>query len=579
MRSWLVAIVMVLAAWGDDGATPGDGGATDAPDVDAAPPPPQCSDDPPTGATADQTMPGDPSSPSPTLRNLTIVWPITGDANLNAAVSVRFRVEGGTWRQAMPLRRTPATTHEGFSWEDRLAGSVFDLEPGTTYEVELALLDPDGGCDVRTLTATTRPVPAPAADATVVPTTPATFDDNADAAQPGQILELATGTYPGFTFTKDGTAAEPIVIRAATGATVDVTGDVRLDGRAFVIVDGLHVTGKLKFNGAHDLAIVRNTVTTTEDGIITLTRAENLYIADNTVTGATTWADSSLGVDGDNVGEGIEVTGPGHVIEHNRVSGFRDCVSLLEGEESVDQYSIDIAYNDLSECGDDAIEADFCTHDCRIVGNRITNAFMALSSQPGLGGPTYFIRNVVFNALLSPFKLQRGSIGDVLLHNTVVKRGDAFGIFTEDVFSRQYARNNLFLGGPGGTYGGYDIGSGRVISLAAAGDAVDLDYDGYGGTSFEGRIGDATFTSLAELQANTTEVHAVQLDADVFATPAAIPGSPFPAQAPADLRLAPGGAAVDVGLALPNINDGFAGSAPDLGAFELGATPPAYGPR
>ena len=30
---------------------------------------------------------------------------------------------------------------------------------------------------------------------------------------------------------------------------------------------------------------------------------------------------------------------------------------------------------------------------------------------------------------------------------------------------------------------------------------------------------------------------------------------------------------------LPTINDGFGGTAPDLGAYELGAAPPGYGPR
>ena len=31
--------------------------------------------------------------------------------------------------------------------------------------------------------------------------------------------------------------------------------------------------------------------------------------------------------------------------------------------------------------------------------------------------------------------------------------------------------------------------------------------------------------------------------------------------------------------ALPNVTDGFAGAAPDLGALELGQTAPHYGPR
>ena len=40
-----------------------------------------------------------------------------------------------------------------------------------------------------------------------------------------------------------------------------------------------------------------------------------------------------------------------------------------------------------------------------------------------------------------------------------------------------------------------------------------------------------------------------------------------------------GSAAVDRGVALPTVTDGFSGRAPDLGALEAGAQPPLYGPR
>lgn len=46
-----------------------------------------------------------------------------------------------------------------------------------------------------------------------------------------------------------------------------------------------------------------------------------------------------------------------------------------------------------------------------------------------------------------------------------------------------------------------------------------------------------------------------------------------------DLRLKPGSAAIDAGVPLPGFNDGFSGKAPDLGAYELGAELPHYGPR
>ena len=46
-----------------------------------------------------------------------------------------------------------------------------------------------------------------------------------------------------------------------------------------------------------------------------------------------------------------------------------------------------------------------------------------------------------------------------------------------------------------------------------------------------------------------------------------------------DFRLKPGSRAVDAGCRLPNINDGYTGKAPDLGAYELGKPLPVYGPR
>ena len=46
-----------------------------------------------------------------------------------------------------------------------------------------------------------------------------------------------------------------------------------------------------------------------------------------------------------------------------------------------------------------------------------------------------------------------------------------------------------------------------------------------------------------------------------------------------DFRLKPGSAAVDKGVAMPNVTDGFTGQAPDLGALEIDQPAPIYGPR
>jgi hypothetical protein len=46
-----------------------------------------------------------------------------------------------------------------------------------------------------------------------------------------------------------------------------------------------------------------------------------------------------------------------------------------------------------------------------------------------------------------------------------------------------------------------------------------------------------------------------------------------------DFRLRPGSAAIDRGMILPTVTDGFTGSAPDIGALETDGVAPQYGPR
>ncbi len=534
------------------------------------------------------SSPGTPVAPHPTLEHIGVEWPVSGDADHDGVVTVRFREVGGAYRPAMPLRSVPEGSNEGFSWTRRHAGSLFGLEPDTDYEIELTLSDPDGGGTVQTLTVRTRAVPVAAANARRVDVTPATLDAALAQAAPGDLIVLGAGTYDTLVVESDGTPGQPIVLRGSATADVIVDGDVRLDGRSYVHVESLTVRGMIKLNDADHVAVIGCHVEAglgaTGDGIVAYgSGSTDGYFADNVVIGRTGWAEASLGVSGDNVGEGIVMTGPGNVIVHNRVVGFRDCISLLEDQDAVDQRSVDILRNDLDTCADDAIEADFAMGNVRVVGNRMANCFIAMSSQPGLGGPTYFVRNVVFNAIFQAFKPNRGSIGDIWLHNTVVKSGDAMGVYAGVSWSRAYFRNNLFLGGVGGAdWNGFSSGTGRVLAVADADATCDFDYDGLGshGTgTFVARIGADTYTSFDALIASGRETHATEVGLDVFAASVVFPEVPFPRHEPADLRLAAGGDAVDRGLVIANVNDGFAGSAPDLGAFEAGAGPPLYGPR
>ena len=271
-----------------------------------------------------------------------------------------------------------------------------------------------------------------------------------------------------------------------------------------------------------------------------------------------------------NEGEGIQLTGSGNVICHNRVRGYRDCISFMEDRRAAQQLCNDVYNNDISIANDDAIEADFAMGNCRILRNRITNCFMGLSSQPGLGGPTYFIRNVMYNITNSPFKLARYSSGDVILHNTCVKvgdgrRGSASGL--DDAL----LRNNLCICGAAAACSAViTVGRFAELSLPGPDPTADLDYDGVGshGVPFEGIIRDVRFHSIEEMRSRTQEKHAVQVDMDVFQEKIPFPDPAIPEWPVPDLRIAAGSAAVDAGVALANINDGYSGKGPDLGAYE-----------
>ena len=541
----------------------------------------------------DATVPGEVTTPYPTVANLAVEWLIKGDENLNGVVTVEYRMAGeGEWRRGMPLRRIPAgkgrTTRRPFLWENRHSGSIFDLRPGTEYEIRLRLSDPDGGRAEKMVRATTRSIPRPAPDAEVKEVNPRSFQEAALTAQPGDIFVLSPGYYGEFTMMRSGEPGKPIVIRA-DGAhdVINSTFDsFSFGGRRHVILEGVTVNGSVDLMRSANVA-VRYCTVNAKYGIVAKEPpgCSNCYIADNVVTYVMPWVSLGLGAGMDPggaacVGEGIQITGPGNVICYNRVKGYRDCISFMEDLGTHTQLCIDVYNNDIYVGADDGIEADFAQGNCRIMRNRLTNCFMGLSSQPGLGGPTYFIRNVMYNIIDCPYKFSRFSKGDVVLNNTCIKVGGGFRIVHNH--SLAYFRNNLMIGGVGaGRFGRYGSGEPMAMDFARANETCDMDYDGVGvyGAPFKANVGGKVFDNFEQFRKNTSEKHAVLVDMNVFAAGVEFPNPAIPEREPVDLRLAPGSAAVDAGLFIPGVNDGFTGSAPDLGAYELGADIPHYGPR
>jgi hypothetical protein len=206
--------------------------------------------------------------------------------------------------------------------------------------------------------------------------------------------------------------------------------------------------------------------------------------------------------------------------------------------------------------------------------NRITNCFVGLSSQPGLGGPNYFIRNVMYNLIHAAYKLHRGSKGDVILHNTVIKTGTGMGGNTPTDYA--FFRNNLAIGGIDGgmSWGGYGAGTPSGARIRDPGQHSDLDYDAVGvfGVDDVAEIGNRSFSEV--------EKHGIEgiTMAEVFKN-VEFPYPPIPERKVPDLRPKVKSRVVDAAVFIPNINDDYKGKAPDCGAYEAGQKLPHYGPR
>ena len=115
---------------------------------------------------------------------------------------------------------------------------------------------------------------------------------------------------------------------------------------------------------------------------------------------------------------------------------------------------------------------------------------------------------------------------------------------------------------------------------------ADFDYNGWGRTRTFGSWDGKRFASLDAFRAGTglekNGIVVQQGPGELFASGAGFPKDPkgmFIPPEKNDLRLSANASAIDRGVALPNINDGFAGKAPDLGAHEFGRDMPIYGPR
>lgn len=511
-----------------------------------------------------------------TISSIGVEWDLAGDLDHDATASVEFRAVGTVgWRSALPLVRVD------YNGANMLAGSVLFLNPNAAYEIRLTLTDPDGGADQQTVVVATRPVPMkPAAGRTfhVVPGAGGGSGSASDpfrgiaagevVAQPGDTFLVHAGNYGGrITFTKPGTSSGYVVWKSAGDGEALFAGiDV---STSYVWLEGLTLRDQpfalMSKNAPTGVVVSRCSFFNNHYSIYLQRGGSNWYIADNVIVGDTPYATESLD------GEGIELNGYavesfGHVVAHNSISNTADGISN-------GTYNIDVFGNDIFDTSDDGFEGDPGGVNIRVWGNRIHNAaHNGISYQPQNGSPWYIIRNQLVGFMEAPFKF-RTTDRSVIVHNTIVMWSTMF-CCNDAHLLRSIVRNNLWVSVAGGQI--WDFGSGVKDWRS------DFNNDGFdwGSNTAPFRYGGMAYSNLAAFAAASgLETNGRLINHATCFASFNVPGPAPVTIPPQKMTLTAGCGAVDAGAILPNINDGFIGSAPDLGAFELGQAPPSYGPR
>ncbi len=607
----------------------------------------------------------------PTLLNLGFEWPISGDANRNATVTVQYRALGeAAWKSGMPLVRIGGENifrrreNLDYTVPDGFAGSILNLKPGTEYECQFKMADADGvtGQTEHTVKVATRSEPMPSKEGRTLhvyaPDYQGTkiepsFGSILQAyygaglgdwsvvwerrARPGDTILVHVGLYRPERFNYvdpmmtpfDGTASLtlkatkelPITIKSAGDGEVifDGAGNHALfdvsashhhifDGLTFRNTDIGIMAGQKEVIGAVALTVKNCRFENIGFGVWTeFAGSSDFYIADNLflgrddrfrLVGWTGFMWASAGPYGShllNSYYAVKIYGPGHVIAHNSIAYFHDAVGIStygtpEKDPERQASSIDIYNNDFHMLGDDFVETDGGVHNVRVFNNRGVNAAHGgYSSQPVFGGPVYFIRNILYHVPSgTAFKFSAKPAGLFVYHNTIIGEH-----VVKDPSSNMHYRNNLFLG--------RDTPERGIMAWPNATDAHSSDYNGYrpnrgvtnqyqwlaparGQKIYEPKPGDwKSYMTLAEMKAATgQESHGIEVDFDIFEKMTPPDHTKRHAVYHAmdlDFHLKAGSKAVDAGVVIPTVNEGFAGRAPDLGALESGRPDLKYGPR
>lgn len=267
-----------------------------------------------------------------TYEHLGVVWWIVGDDDRDSRFSLEFRKQGAsTWLPgASSMRAYPSLEVNGAPLDlNYHAASALFLEPNTNYDLRLTLEDPDGGGEVRIEAGASRPELPVALTGRRRYVIPGNGGGNgtlgnpfqglqtaADAAAPGDVFEVAPGTYSPFQILSSGTSGRPIAFSGPATSSGSAPGAAVVDGTgtdrgivtlgeynqtlSHVVLEGLVLEdGRWGIDAQHtsDIVIRHNTIRDVADGIVNRrgdALERNQTVCDNIIVGRTPWPGAGI---------------------------------------------------------------------------------------------------------------------------------------------------------------------------------------------------------------------------------------------------------------------------------------------
>jgi hypothetical protein len=525
-----------------------------------------------------------------TFECIGITWSGSG-GSATTVCNVKYRVagSGAAWKNGHPLwfdSRAAGNGSPAARPANEYRGSLVNLEPGTTYEIELSL----SSGTTNTFTCATWSENFPVRATTTVATRSTT-------------LNITTsGTASGY---------ELYTPAAAASATIDVNNGADnciYINAAYVIVRGLTLKGaradaiKLGPN-AHDVVIENNDISGWGrpvtggwgmDGdagvrVANATSVERIIIQRNKIhhprNTSNNWEQNNAYYNTNHPAgpQGItfETAGGNHVIRYNEIYSdathyFNDGIGGAENfsYEGFPRANSDIYGNKISQTWDDGIEAEGGNMNVRIWGNFLDSTFVKIAIASTSIGPVYIFRNVT-NVSRRSAANDAGTV-DNEDRGPFIKAGTSYSqvnggriyVFHNTILQPVVAGYNYPLGCGGGIM---DWGGGPMTNVESRNNILHIhksnwqsigdNYSSQTDNNFDYDLYNALVTS-----SGGQEQHGWK-GTPVYSSGSIAAGWP----------LAASSKGFDVGEKLNNFSDNYNGAGPDAGAYEAGASPLEFG--